>query len=540
MFFRAKAKNEEMEYLNNPTAARDPLTTSSSSSAAELWSDDMVDVLQPPLPLSHLCIPSCSGLKTCSGESCSCLDCITVGKVPIGHAFDMVLVQSDKDPSLIECSDAMYSFNPLSGAPNCCLDMYSSGIFLELEDLTYRFPIVNGKLQMPQGDDPEQDGAGTRYKNMQMDRSDHESKALHQGNFNIDNADELKSNNGNQFSESISTYDKHDPRVLKKLADFRSQNYLNTTEICARIVARSSRDRGRVLAVAPINMYFWSSSDRIVVCDIDGTITKSNIGGLADTVVAQQYKYCHEGVCQFLQSFIGVELHQKEGQSPTTIQQKESGGFIRILYLTSRPLGLAFSTRRFLHKLRQPQQPQQLVLPSTISNPTGTEAVGLPRGPLLGFTGSVWQMLFYELITHSVHEFKSKALKDVAQLWKRVCIESTIPTQATTSRTNQGVVKPFLAGLGNTFMDAQAYHEAGMDLNQIYIINKKSEIRCLDRRAQTRKDPSAAWSLPPIFRQSDYKDAQKTTFTRGYMDSEMVRHILSADKTTTAERVRIV
>ena len=31
-------------------------------------------------------------------------------------------------------------------------------------------------------------------------------------------------------------------------------------------------------------------------------------------------------------------------------------------------------------------------------------------------------------------------------------------------------------------MDAQAYHEAGMDLNQIYIINKHSDIRCLDRQ----------------------------------------------------------
>jgi phosphatidate phosphatase PAH1 len=72
-----------------------------------------------------------------------------------------------------------------------------------------------------------------------------------------------------------------------------------------------------------------------------------------------------------------------------------------------------------------------------------------------------------ELLPHSVHEFKSRALQSVVKLWKRV----------TSGRDD---VNPFWAGIGNTYMDAQAYHQGGMDLDQIYIIDKKSQIRCLD------------------------------------------------------------
>jgi hypothetical protein len=38
----------------------------------------------------------------------------------------------------------------------------------------------------------------------------------------------------------------------------------------------------RSLPLAPVNIFLWSSTDRIMVVDVDGTITRSNIRGVVD------------------------------------------------------------------------------------------------------------------------------------------------------------------------------------------------------------------------------------------------------------------
>ena len=479
-----------MDYLNNP---RDSLTDSSS------WSD-VVDVVQPSV--CHLCVPSCGRSKSCGGHCCG--SSLSIGNVAVGHAFDMIMVQSDTDPTLIDCSDAIFSFTPLLGTPNCYFDLKSSHIYLELEDLNLRFPIDDGKLQMPHELDNDGQGEAT-YQNMRMDRSEVESGGQGHGDKTLPRHDGAR---------------KHDRAALMKLAQCWSHNKQNLSGRAARIVVRSTANRsdngdGRVLAVAPFNFHFWSSSDRIFVCDIDGTITKSNIRGLIDTIGTLQYKFCHDGVCRCLQSILSEHQERRKQNLGRSFPA------VRFLYLTSRPLGLAFSTRRFLRKLRQPD--------NGFASNGGDPTVGLPPGPLLGFTGGLWRILAMELVTHSVHEFKTKTLQNIAVLWQGV--------QTHNNSGVKGGEQPFLAGLGNTFMDAQAYHEAGMNLNQIYIINKKSEIRCLDR-PQIIDDMSVRTRKPR--KPDDYKQAQRTTFPAGYQDKHLVGHILSDDKSSVQHFLEIV
>ena len=46
-------------------------------------------------------------------------------------------------------------------------------------------------------------------------------------------------------------------------------------------------------------MFLWSTSDLLVVSDIDGTITKSDVVGLVDSIAVESYGHTHSGVCRF-------------------------------------------------------------------------------------------------------------------------------------------------------------------------------------------------------------------------------------------------
>ena len=60
------------------------------------------------------------------------------------HNSNMVMLESDCDPSLIMCTDAMFSFNPLSAVPNCFLNLKTAQFYLELEDVKRHVPLENG------------------------------------------------------------------------------------------------------------------------------------------------------------------------------------------------------------------------------------------------------------------------------------------------------------------------------------------------------------------------------------------------------------
>ena len=238
------------------------------------------------------------------------------------------------------------------------------------------------------------------------------------------------------------------------------------------------RNHQRVLGAVQASIFLWSDRDRIVVCDVDGTITKTNVRGIYDTIVTEKYGYCHDRVCQFMSSLKG---HSQQSQTQSTNEQKgEETGAVNVLYLTSRPLFIAQTTRRFLSNLTQGKginnnsPPSKMKQQQQQHNTDQEETHRLPEGPLMGFAGRFLEVMKMELMTKTVHLFKASLLMD--QVVTPFCDVSENPHEKHQSL--------FVAGFGNTLMDVQAYHMAGMNLSQIYFIDKKSKIACFDGETQ--------------------------------------------------------
>ena len=217
-------------------------------------------------------------------------------------------------------------------------------------------------------------------------------------------------------------------------------------------------------------IYLFRYSDSIVVCDIDGTITKSNALGVIGTIVTQQFgKVCHVGICQLLSRLSSSS---------------------RVIYVTSRPISLANQSRKLLNGLTQ-------------------ENVTLPNGPLLGFGGNLPRVLMMEIINKNTNRFKA------GKLWQHV-------VQPFRQAANNDVFYPiFIAGFGNNFMDMQSYHAVGMALNRIFKINARSEIVTFDNPNVTSQSYDGDLDFPT---RQWFKDRIGTQFD-GYTDPQLISQL---------------
>jgi phosphatidate phosphatase PAH1 len=194
-------------------------------------------------------------------------------------------------------------------------------------------------------------------------------------------------------------------------------------------------DNHLLVARAEANLFLWNHNYRVIVCDIDGTITKSNARGVLDTMVLESYVYIHDGVTNFLSNLL------------------RTNDCLRIMYLTSRPVSYAQTTRKFLSGLRQ-----------------GTDK--LPEGPLFLHPGTLSSVLLSELVMKDVHVYKSDAL-----------LRQVVLTFAAAGRPC--TTDLLVAGFGNTLTDSVAYEMAGIRRHDIYVIDKQSRISCMDKDVDT-------------------------------------------------------
>lgn len=230
-----------------------------------------------------------------------------------------------------------------------------------------------------------------------------------------------------------------------------------------------------LLAIAPANLHLWSSVDSVIVSDIDGTVTKSDVRGVFDTVVTEKFEHVHFGVCDLFQSLSRLDLakHTEENGMATVGSEGADHGRVRFVYLSSRPISLINSTRRFLNSLIQGGKHR------------------LPPGPIFCHQGGLSEVLLSELFHKNIHEFKADVLtRQIVLPFAAAGGEhSSFPDgynadRRHASETNGGVFrcqrKLFLAGFGNKGTDAAAYEIAGIDKNDIYIIDKDSNVVCMD------------------------------------------------------------
>ncbi|KAL3327900.1 hypothetical protein AABB24_035527 [Solanum stoloniferum] len=164
------------------------------------------------------------------------------------------------------------------------------------------------------------------------------------------------------------------------------------------------------------HIYLWKWNTRIVISDVDGTITKSDVLGQFMPLVGKDWT--HSGIARL---FCAI---------------KENG--YQLLFLSARAIVQAYLTKSFLFNLKQ-------------------DGKSLPPGPVVISPDGLFPSLYREVIRRAPHEFKIACLEDIKALF---------PPD----------YNPFYAGFGNRDTDELSYRKIGIPKGKIFIINPKGEV----------------------------------------------------------------
>ncbi|XP_030411274.1 phosphatidate phosphatase LPIN1 isoform X4 [Gopherus evgoodei] len=163
-------------------------------------------------------------------------------------------------------------------------------------------------------------------------------------------------------------------------------------------------------------IYLWNWDDKVIISDIDGTITRSDtLGHILPTLGKD---WTHQGI---------AKLYHKVSQN----------GY-KFLYCSARAIGMADMTRGYLHWV----------------NERGTV---LPQGPVLLSPSSLFSAFHREVIEKKPEKFKVQCLTDIKHLFH--------PN-----------TDPFYAAFGNRPADVYSYKQVGVSLNRIFTVNPKGEL----------------------------------------------------------------
>ena len=237
------------------------------------------------------------------------------------------------------------------------------------------------------------------------------------------NIDDNDNNNNNEFITTNKTFNAPENVIqlpdikknykffptsaeLKKLNLKKGQN-----EIC--FMVRSVQNDIQTLKSF---IYLWPYTVKIIISDIDGTITKSDILGQVLPLFGGNWS--HDGVIELYNSIY------KNGY--------------KFLYLTARAIGQSNMTKNYLDNLMQGKE-------------------NLPKGPLFMSPNGVFASFKREVIEKKPHLLKISVLTEIKNLFPDDC-------------------NPFYAGFGNRETDGIAYRYLDIPMNNIYIINSKSNV----------------------------------------------------------------
>ncbi|XP_072539222.1 phosphatidate phosphatase LPIN3 [Salminus brasiliensis] len=163
-------------------------------------------------------------------------------------------------------------------------------------------------------------------------------------------------------------------------------------------------------------IYLWNWDDKIIISDIDGTITKSDALG---HILPQLGKdWTHQGIAKLYH-----KIHQN--------------GY-KFLYCSARAIGMADITKGYLQWVND-------------------KGIVLPKGPVLLAPSSLFSALHREVIEKKPEVFKITCLTDIRDLFN--------PRK-----------QPFYAAFGNRTNDAFAYKKVGVPETRIFTVNPKGEL----------------------------------------------------------------
>ncbi|KAF9579850.1 hypothetical protein BGW38_003722 [Lunasporangiospora selenospora] len=169
-------------------------------------------------------------------------------------------------------------------------------------------------------------------------------------------------------------------------------------------------------AICSARLFLWNHDYQVVISDIDGTITKSDALGHIFTMAGKDWT--HAGVAKLYTDIVQNGYH--------------------ILYLTSRAIGQADYTRKYLKGVEQ-------------------DNYQLPDGPVIMSPDRLMTAFHREVIMRKPEEFKMACLRDIRRLFE--------------DRS------PFYAGFGNRITDALSYRSVNVPSSRIFTIDSGGEVK---------------------------------------------------------------
>ena len=167
----------------------------------------------------------------------------------------------------------------------------------------------------------------------------------------------------------------------------------------------------------PVKAYIFefSPQDKIIISDIDGTITKSDIMGQVYSRMGKDYT--HPGIAKLFQSI--AENNYK------------------FIYLSARPITMSQLTREYINSVYQ-------------------DGYKMPPGPIITSPNKAFSALAREVVIRRPETFKINCLGSIASLF---------PTDF-----------PFYSGFGNRPTDCISYVSVNIDPTRCYRINKQGKL----------------------------------------------------------------
>ena len=164
------------------------------------------------------------------------------------------------------------------------------------------------------------------------------------------------------------------------------------------------------------HLYLWNYNDRILVSDLDGTISRSDLLGQLSYLWGGDWS--HKNITKLYNDIY-------------------NNGY-KILYLTARTMCKHKQNKEFLYNINQ-------------------NNITMPEGPILMSKDDFISAFKTEIIDKKPQTMKISSLLMVLNLFPNDYY-------------------PFYSGIGNKNSDAIAYRSVGVNTNRIYIINEKGKI----------------------------------------------------------------
>jgi len=163
-------------------------------------------------------------------------------------------------------------------------------------------------------------------------------------------------------------------------------------------------------------LYLWTTDIRVVISDVDGTVTSSDLLGHVLPSIGRDWT--HPGLARLYSS---IAIHG-----------------LQFLYLSSRPIGEAPLTRKTLQMIEQ-------------------DGFKLPDGPLITCPDRMIPAITREVVLRKPHEFKIPTLQAICDLF------TPYP-------------QPFVFGFGNRKTDVMSYTRIGLPEDKILLFDTHHKV----------------------------------------------------------------